>query len=79
MDKLKLGRHYQLGPSYFAKISLYYDESKDYEKAIEKVWDNHISQIINEYVKGRGKESEVEDIRENFISNIPDSGVEDEK
>ena len=79
VDKLKLGRHYQLGPSYFAKISLYYDESKDYEKAIEKVWDNHISQIINEYVKGRGKESEVEDIRENFISNIPDSGVEDEK
>ena len=79
VDKLKLSRHYQLGPSYFAKISLYYDESKDYEKAIEKVWDNHISQIINEYVKGRGKESEVEDIRENFISNIPDSGVEDEK
>nr|WP_314446598.1 AAA family ATPase [uncultured Lachnoanaerobaculum sp.] len=79
VDKLKLGRHYHLGPSYFAKISLYYDESKDYEKAIEKVWDNHISQIINEYVKGRGKESEVEDIRENFISNIPDSGVEDEK
>lgn len=79
VDKLKLSRHYHLGPSYFAKISLYYDESKDYEKAIEKVWDNHISQIINEYVKGRGKESEVEDIRENFISNIPDSGVEDEK
>lgn len=79
VDKLKLSKHYQLGPSYFAKISLYYDESKDYEKAIEKVWDNHISQIINEYVKGRGKESEVEDIRENFIHNIPDSGVENEK
>ena len=79
VDKLKLRKHYHLGPSYFAKIILYYDESKDYEKAIEKVWDNNISQIINEYVKGRGKESEVEDIRENFISNIPDSGVEDEK
>ena len=79
VDKLKLGRHYHLGPSYFAKISLYYDESKDYGEAVKKVWDNHISQIINEYVKGRGKESEVEDIRESFISNIPDSGVEDEK
>ena len=79
VDKLKLSRHYHIGPSYFAKIRLYYDESKDYEKAIEKVWDNHISQIINEYVKGRGKESEVEDIRENFISNIPNSGVENEK
>nr|WP_288915068.1 AAA family ATPase [uncultured Lachnoanaerobaculum sp.] len=79
VDKLKLSKHYYLGPSYFAKIKLYYDESNDYQSAVEKVWDNHISQIINEYVKGRGKESEVEDIRENFISNIPDSGVEDEK
>lgn len=79
VDKLKLGRHYHLGPSYFAKISLYYDESKDYGEAVKKVWDNHISQIINEYVNGRGKESEVEDIRENFIHNIPDSGVENEK
>jgi len=68
VDKLKLGRHYHLGPSYFAKINLYYDESKDYENAIEKVWDNHISQILNEYVKGRGKENEVEDIRKGFIS-----------
>ena len=79
VDKLKLSKHYYLGPSYFAKIRLYYDESKDYEKAIEKVWDNHISQILNEYVKGRGKENEVEDIRENFISNISNSGEGDEK
>ena len=79
VDKLKLSKHYYLGPSYFAKIRLYYDESKDYEKAIEKVWDNHISQILNEYVKGRGKENEVENIRENFISNISNSGEGDEK
>lgn len=37
VDKLKLRKHYHLGPSYFDKIRLYYDESKDYEKAIEKV------------------------------------------
>lgn len=68
VDKLKLGRHYHLGPSYFAKINLYYNDSNDYKAAVEKVWDNHISQILNEYVKGRGKESEVEDIRKGFIS-----------
>ena len=79
VDKLKLGRHYHLGPSYFAKIKLYYDESKDYKKALEGVWYNHISQILNEYVKGRGKENEVENIRENFISNIPNLGEGDEK
>ena len=79
MDKLKLSKHYYLGPSYFAKIKLYYDEGKDYKEAVEKVWDNHISQILNEYVKGRGKENEVENIRENFISNISNSGEGDEK
>ena len=79
VDKLKLSKHYYLGPSYFAKIKLYYDEGKDYKEAVEKVWDNHISQILNEYVKGRGKENEVEDIRENFISNISNSGEGDEK
>ena len=67
VDKLKLSRHYHLGPSYFAKIKLYYDESNDYQSAVEKVWDNHISQILNEYVKGRGKEDEVKVIRKNFI------------
>ena len=67
VDKLKLSKHYYLGPSYFAKIKLYYDESNDYQSAVEKVWDNHISQILNEYVKGRGKEDEVKVIRKNFI------------
>ena len=73
VDKLKLSRHYHLGPSYFAKIKLYYDGSKDYQAAIEKVWDNHISQILNEYVKGRGKEDEVKVIRKDFI------GIQDDQ
>lgn len=69
VDALKLNKHYHLGPSYFAKISLYYDETKkNYEEAKEKVWNNHILQILNEYVKGRGKENEVEGIGEAFIS-----------
>jgi ATPase associated with various cellular activities AAA_5 len=69
VDALKLNKHYHLGPSYFAKINLYYDETKkNYEEAKEKVWNNHISQILNEYVKGRGKENEVEGIGKAFIS-----------
>ena len=73
VDKLKLGRHYHLGPSYFAKIKLYYDDSNAYQAAVEKVWDNHISQILNEYVKGRGKEDEVKVIRKDFI------GIQDDQ
>lgn len=64
-NTLKLNRHYHLGPSYFAKILLYLD-GNGYKKAREEVWDNHLSQILYEYVKGKRTESEVEKIGENF-------------
>ncbi|ETO95057.1 hypothetical protein HMPREF1495_1527 [Lachnoanaerobaculum sp. MSX33] len=70
IDELKLNEHYHLGPSYFAKIKLYLhnNNSNEYKDAKEKVWDNHISQILTEYVKSKGKLKEIENIRENFIS-----------
>lgn len=64
-NTLKLNRHYHLGPSYFAKILLYLD-GNNYKKAREEVWDNHLSQILNEYVKGKRTESEVEKIGKDF-------------
>ena len=64
-NPLKLNRHYHLGPSYFAKILLYLD-GNGYKKAREEVWDNHLSQILYEYVKGKRTESEVAKIGENF-------------
>ena len=62
---LKLNRHYHLGPSYFAKIKSYLGEN-DYKTAREEVWNNHISQILNEYVKGKKTESEIEEIGKAF-------------
>lgn len=64
---LKLNRHYHLGPSYFAKILLYLD-GNNYKKAREEVWDNHLSQILYEYVKGKRTESEVTKIGEDFTA-----------
>ena len=64
---LGLNEHYCIGPSYFAKIKLYLDSKDNYADAKEKVWDNHIQQILNEYVKGKRKETEIDKIRENFI------------
>lgn len=64
-NTLKLNRHYHLGPSYFAKILLYLD-GNGYKKAREEVWDNHLSQILYEYVKGKRTESEVEKIGKDF-------------
>ena len=65
-DTLKLNRHYHLGPSYFAKIKLYMDHG--YNTAREEVWNNHISQILNEYVKGKRTEDEIENIGISFKS-----------
>ena len=64
-NTLKLNRHYHLGPSYFTKILLYLD-GNNYQKAKQDVWNNHLSQILYEYVKGKRTESEVEKIGENF-------------
>ena len=67
-DNLGLNNHYFIGPSYFAKINLYLDSNKDnYVDAREKVWDNHLLQILNEYVKGRRKEDEINAIKKDFI------------
>lgn len=66
-NTLKLNRHYHLGPSYFAKIMLYFD-GNDYKKAREEVWDNHLSQILYEYVKGKRTESEVTKIGDDFTA-----------
>lgn len=67
-DNLGLNEHYFIGPSYFAKINLYLDSNKDnYVDAREKVWDNHLLQILNEYVKGRRKEDEINAIKKDFI------------
>lgn len=66
-NTLKLNRHYHLGPSYFAKILLYFD-GNNYQEARKEVWDNHLSQILYEYVKGKRTESEVTKIGDDFTA-----------
>lgn len=66
-NTLKLNRHYHLGPSYFAKILLYLD-GNNYQEARKEVWDNHLSQILYEYVKGKRTESEVTKIGDDFTA-----------
>ena len=66
-DELKLTRQYHLGPSYFAKIILYYNN--DFSSALKSVWQNHILQILIEYVKNKKNyESKVLEIGEIFCS-----------
>ena len=65
--ELKLSRQYDLGPAYFAKIKLYY--KGNLQKALEKVWKNHILQILTEYIKGRNYlEEKIIEMGENWKS-----------
>ena len=64
---LKLNRNYHLGHSYFGKILLYLDETgSNYDEARKKVWNNHIYQILSEYVKGKKTEEKLETIHKDF-------------
>ena len=66
INDLHLSRHYHLGPAYFAKITNYI--SNGFNKALEQVWENHISQILYEYVKGKhGLEAEIDKMKEKFL------------
>jgi len=67
-NDLKLTEHYHLGPAYFAKIKFYFSkDNPNYKEAREKVWNNHLSQILDEYVKGKGRHVEIENIKNSFI------------
>lgn len=94
MGKLHLNEHYHLGPSYFAKILNFAKvetdkngESKpiintpeDFKKALTGVWDNHLSQILYEYVKGRPSlENEVKKIGDEFLGNNQGKGTNKNK
>lgn len=47
---MRLGTAYQIGGSYFLKFAQYYKSGK--EKAFEKLWNNHIKNVLSEYLRG---------------------------
>ena len=48
-----LGQAYQIGGAFFIKFAKYYNESKKNEQeAFEKLWKNHISGVVKEYLRG---------------------------
>lgn len=47
---MRLGTAYQIGGSYFLKLGKYYKNGK--ENAFEKLWDNHIKNVVSEYLRG---------------------------
>lgn len=47
---MRLSTAYQIGGSYFLKLGKYYKNGKTY--AFEKLWDNHIKNVVSEYLRG---------------------------
>ena len=66
--ELRLGIEYQLGGAIFAKLEKYVkrdsdgkpqDADKGGEGAFEKLWENHIENILKEYLRGRSNRKEL--------------------
>ncbi len=47
---MRLGTAYQIGGSYFLKFGEYYKYGK--EEAFNKLWNNHIKNVVSEYLRG---------------------------
>ncbi len=70
---LRLGSEYQLGGAIFAKFEKYQNDSDDQNDsdAYTKLWDNHIENILSEYLRGRSNRKElVEALRQVFYDAI---------
>ena len=70
---LRLGSEYQLGGAIFAKFEKYQNDSDDQNDsdAYTKLWDNHIENILSEYLRGRSNRKElVEGLRQVFYDAI---------
>lgn len=53
--QIGLSTDYQIGAAYFLKFALYADHDK--AQAYEALWDNHLKNVITEYLRGTGDES----------------------
>ncbi len=70
---LRLGSEYQLGGAIFAKFEKYQNDSDDQNDsdAYTKLWDNHIENILSEYLRGRSNRKElVEGLKQAFDDAI---------
>ena len=63
--KLRLGSEYQLGGAIFAKLEKYVKGASEEEPqkadkgAFDKLWENHIENILSEYLRGQSNRTEL--------------------
>ena len=56
----RLGESYELGAAIFAQLELYGDENGKYDDAAyESLWDNHLSIILREYLRGQDADGKI--------------------
>lgn len=62
-----LGKDYQIGQSYFMKIADYLEDTKKMENAKNQLWENHLSPLLEEYLRGMGSDNRLKQYKEIFI------------
>lgn len=56
----RLGEAYEIGAAIFAQLKLYGDENGKYDDAAyESLWDNHLSIILREYLRGQDADGKI--------------------
>ena len=70
-DHLRLGPEYQLGGAIFAKLEKYVGKDGDATDAnansYRELWDNHIENILREYLRGRSnRDAELESLKKAY-------------
>jgi len=75
---LRLGSEYQLGGAIFAKLEKYVRRDKDGNpeeadaEVYKQLWDNHIENILREYLRGRSKrDEELKALKESYNTALP--------
>ena len=72
-NDLKLGFEYQLGGAIFAKFEKYVGE----ETPFKKLWNNHIENILREYLRGRSNRDQcLERLKEAYNKALPNTDRE---
>ena len=75
---LRLGPEYQLGGAIFAKLEKYVDKDdsgkpkRADEKGYKELWDNHIENILREYLRGRSnRDDELTTLKDAYRNALP--------
>ena len=78
--ELRLGKPYELGGAYFAKLKLYAEEDGKYgDAAFNSLWENHLAVILREYLRGGDNPEKLDELKKKYDTAVSISAAESKK